>query len=145
MEGGEHGPRSLLFLLISMSCFFMPSVYLQELELLFMDKTVHYHAWRRFITVARQDWVDSATPVRSFPRRLWKSGTDVRSKALVLLAADVGLLIMQGIENQGVTRSVGQITGYTSAVLSLFVYVLCQVLTRRHRHGKTEVAERAVS
>lgn len=127
MEGGEHGPRSLPFLLVSMSCFFMPSVYLQELELLFMDKTVHYHAWRRFIMVARQDWVDSAVP------------------ALVLLAADVGLLIMQGIENQGVTRSVGQITGYTSAVLSLFVYVLCQILTRRHRHGKTEIAERALS
>lgn len=70
--------------------------------------------------------------------------TKIGLQALVLLIADVGLLIIQAIENQGSTGSVGQITGYASAVLSLFVYVSCQVLTRRHRHMKTDV-ETAVS
>lgn len=116
-----HKLRPFLFLLISLPCFCLPSVYLMELELLFKDKTVHYHAWGRFIGDATQDWADLTVP------------------ALVLLIADVGLLIIQAIENQGSTGSVGQITGYASAVLSLFVYVSCQVLTRRHRHMKTDV------
>lgn len=117
LEVGEyHKLRPFLFLLISLPCFCLPSVYLKELELLFKDKTVHYHAWGRFIGDATKDWADLTVP------------------ALVLLIADVGLLIIQAIENQGSTRSVGQITGYASAVLSLFVSVSCQVLTRRHRH-----------
>lgn len=43
----------------------MPLVYLKELDAAFVDQTVHYHAWRRFIAVLKRDWENAITPVSS--------------------------------------------------------------------------------
>lgn len=50
--------------------FFMPFFYLKELDATFVDKTVHYHAWIRFIDTLRRDWENTITPVGLIDLRL---------------------------------------------------------------------------
>ena len=42
----------------------MPLVYMNELDKLYVDQSVHYYFWRQFITGLRRDWDNSITPVR---------------------------------------------------------------------------------
>lgn len=63
----------------------------------------------------------------------------------MLLSANVGFLAIQSIDTGKPDRSVAQIISYISAVLSLFVYIVCQILTRHHRHHANEQATSAVS
>lgn len=59
-----HKPRSWMFMLISPFLFFMPLVYMNELDKLYVDDSVHYYFWRQFITGLKRDWDNSITPVR---------------------------------------------------------------------------------
>lgn len=65
-----HKSRSLVFFLVAPFLFFMPFVYLKELEVVFIDRTIHYHAWRRFIGAIRRDWENAITPVSHCPSLL---------------------------------------------------------------------------
>jgi hypothetical protein len=56
-------PRSLLLKLVSPFMFFMPLVYMNELDKLYVDDTVHYYFWRQFISALMRDWENSITPV----------------------------------------------------------------------------------
>lgn len=56
--------RSWLFTLISPFLFFMPIVYMNEIDKLYVDQTVHYSFWRQFIAGLKRDWENSITPVR---------------------------------------------------------------------------------
>lgn len=56
--------RSYLFQLITPFLFFMPSVYMKEIEALWIDSTVDWVSWRRFITILNNDWSQTMTPVR---------------------------------------------------------------------------------
>lgn len=57
-------PRSIAFNILSPFLFFMPYVYMKELDNLYVDHTVHYYFWRQFITGLKRDWENSITPVR---------------------------------------------------------------------------------
>ena len=58
-------PRSPLFRFCSVLLFGLPTLYLGELHKVYVDKTVHYHSWRKFISELKEDWQNSITPVRS--------------------------------------------------------------------------------
>lgn len=53
--------RSILFQIITPILFFMPSVYMHEIEGVWIDDSVD---WRKFITLLNGDWTQSMTPVR---------------------------------------------------------------------------------
>jgi hypothetical protein len=58
-----HSRRSLLFKAISVFLFFMPLVYMNEFDVLYVDQSVHYQFWRQFIGGLKKDWENSITPV----------------------------------------------------------------------------------
>lgn len=80
MKNTDRNPRSWFFFLLSPILFFMPFVYLNELDAVFVDKTVHYYAWRRFIGVLRRDWDNAITPVSYFRQvgALYLTATTIR-------------------------------------------------------------------
>ena len=57
-------PRTLIFTLLSPLLFFMPNIYLKELERLYVDQTIHYDFWAQFMTSLKSDWDGSIIPVR---------------------------------------------------------------------------------
>ncbi|CAL1699541.1 unnamed protein product [Somion occarium] len=114
-EATVHRERSLTFLLLSPCLFWMPDIYLAELEKIWVDNTVNYRPWNRFITELKRDWKASTTP------------------ATVLLSANVGFLAIQSLDISDPNKSVNQITSYVSTLLSLATYIICQILTRQHR------------
>ncbi|KAK7676790.1 hypothetical protein QCA50_020258 [Cerrena zonata] len=114
-EDTIHHPRSLTFLAISPLLFWMPDVYLVELEKIWVDETVNYRPWNKFIDELKRDWKASTTP------------------ATVLLSANVGFLAIQSIDIGDPDRSVSQIASYVSTLLSLTTYIVCQILARQHR------------
>ena len=59
-----RGRRSLLFRMITPFLFFMPSVYMKEIDSVWIDDTVDWISWRKFITLLVRDWNQSITPVR---------------------------------------------------------------------------------
>lgn len=62
--GNIYRDRSLTFLLCSPFLFWMPDIYLAELEKIWLDDTVNYIPWNRFMRGIIRDWNESATPVR---------------------------------------------------------------------------------
>lgn len=62
----------------------------------------------------------------------------------MLLSANVGFLAIQSIDTGKPNRSAAQIASYISAILSLFIYIICQILTRHHRHHTYGQADKAV-
>lgn len=115
-------PYSWLFHTFSLFLFFMPLVYLRELDQASVDKTVNPHRWRKFITGLRRDWDNSITP------------------ATVLLSANIGFLAINSIDVGSPNKSTAQIASYVSAILSLFIYIVCQILTKAHRFEGMEDA-----
>lgn len=131
MDGVEEQPdaehRSPFFNVASVLLFYLPSLYFKELEKVYVDRTVHYWGWRRFISELKSDWENSITP------------------ATVLLSANVGFLAIQSIDNtESYARSVAQIASYASALFSLIDYVVVQILMRRHRCHLYDTAERGM-
>ncbi|KAJ3556810.1 hypothetical protein NM688_g1813 [Phlebia brevispora] len=121
----EH--RSLFFRFCSLIFFNLPKLYYKELHKVYVDKTVHYYVWRRFIGGLKDDWQSSITPTT------------------MLLSADVGFLAIQSLDNlTSYARSLAQICCYVSALLSLFDYMSVEILTRRHRLHIFDTAEQGV-
>lgn len=56
-------PRSWVLTMISPFLFFMPLLYMKELERLYVDESIHYYFWRQFIAGLYRDWENSITPV----------------------------------------------------------------------------------
>lgn len=121
-----RGPRSIVFMLISPFLFFMPFVYLKELERTYVDNSVHYYFWRQFIEGLKRDWENSITP------------------ATVLLSANVGFLAINSIDTDSPNKSAAQIASYISSILSLFIYIVAQILSRHHRHHANGQADQAL-
>ncbi|GJE94787.1 hypothetical protein PsYK624_109600 [Phanerochaete sordida] len=119
-------PRSFAFLCISPLLFFMPFVYLKELEKTYVDNSVHYYFWRQFIEGLKRDWENSITP------------------ATVLLSANVGFLAINSIDTDSPNKSAAQIASYISSMLSLFIYIVAQILSRHHRHHSNGQADQAL-
>lgn len=42
----------------------MPNVYMEALEHVWIDRTVDWITWRKFISMLVRDWEQSITPVR---------------------------------------------------------------------------------
>ena len=57
-------PKSRFFKICTMLLFCLPSLYYEEFHNVYVDRTVHYSVWRRFITEMKEDWKNSVTPVR---------------------------------------------------------------------------------
>ena len=55
--------RPWIFYSISPFLFFMPLVYMNEFDKLYVDNSIHYVFWRQFIGELKQDWERSITPV----------------------------------------------------------------------------------
>ncbi|KAI0346505.1 hypothetical protein BDW22DRAFT_765350 [Trametopsis cervina] len=117
LEKSLHKPRSWFFCILTPFLFFMPSVYMEEIDNVWIDETVDSINWRRFITMLTRDWEHSITP------------------ATVILSANVGFLAIQSIDVNSPHRTAAQIASYISGVLALFNYIVCQVLARHHRHS----------
>ena len=56
-------PRPWWFRILSFFFFFMPLVYMNEFDSLYVDDSVHYHFWRQFMSALKRDWDNSITPV----------------------------------------------------------------------------------
>ncbi|EKM55078.1 uncharacterized protein PHACADRAFT_255433 [Phanerochaete carnosa HHB-10118-sp] len=109
--------HSWFLILVSPIFFFMPFLYMQEFEGLYVDKTVHYYPWRMFIDGLKKDWENSITP------------------ATVLIATNISFLSINSIDGKGGPRkSTAQIMSYISTILATFIYIVCQILQRHHRH-----------
>ncbi|EKM58104.1 uncharacterized protein PHACADRAFT_252136 [Phanerochaete carnosa HHB-10118-sp] len=121
-----RGPRSFIFICISPFLFFMPFVYLKELERTYVDNSVHYYFWRQFIEGLKRDWENSITP------------------ATVLLSANVGFLAINSIDTTSPNKSAAQISSYISSIFSLFIYIVAQILSRHHRHHNNGQAHDAL-
>lgn len=63
LEETIYKRRSWLFRLVTPFLFFMPSVYMKEIEHVWIDDTVDYISWRRFIQLLYKDWQQAITPV----------------------------------------------------------------------------------
>ena len=59
--------RTLFFRFMTHLLFYMPTVYMEELERVWIDKTIDYLAWRKFITGLQHDWESSIIPVSPIP------------------------------------------------------------------------------
>jgi hypothetical protein len=59
-------PRSWTLTLLSPFLFFMPLLYMKELERLYVDESIHYYFWRQFIAGLYRDWENSITPASSY-------------------------------------------------------------------------------
>ncbi|KAI0090331.1 hypothetical protein BDY19DRAFT_992535 [Irpex rosettiformis] len=117
--------RSLLFKLVTPFLFFMPSVYMKEIESVWIDETVDWISWRKFITLLLRDWNQSITP------------------ATVILSANVGFLAIQSIDTDSPNRSATQIVSYISSVLSFFNFITVQILSHQHRYSESFSATKA--
>ncbi|KAI0090330.1 hypothetical protein BDY19DRAFT_766867 [Irpex rosettiformis] len=122
-----RGPRSILFRIITPLLFFMPSVYMREIEGVWIDETVDWISWRKFADMLDKDWNQSMTP------------------AAVILSANLGLLSVNSIDTGHSNRNAVQIASYISSVLSIFFFITVQVLTHQHRSSRHFTAARAVS
>ena len=78
--------RSILFRLFSILLFRAPSVYLADLERIFVDELVTYRKWTEYIAYAVSEWADYS---------LW---------ATVVLTATVGLLTIQSSDRPAPDR-----------------------------------------
>ncbi|GJE96870.1 hypothetical protein PsYK624_130770 [Phanerochaete sordida] len=109
--------RSWVFKRVSPIFFFMPFVYMQEFDQLYVDRTIHYHPWRIFIEGLKKDWENSITP------------------ATVLIATNIGFLSIGSIDGDGMAKNgAAQIMSYISTILAASIYIVCQILQRHHRH-----------
>ncbi|KAI0093584.1 hypothetical protein BDY19DRAFT_989148 [Irpex rosettiformis] len=117
--------RSLLFKLVMPFLFFMPGVYMKEIESVWIDGTVDWISWRKFITLLLKDWNQSIIP------------------ATVILSANVGLLTIKSIDTGSPNRSATQILSYISSVLSIFNFITVQILSHQHRNSESSSAAKA--
>ncbi|KAI0806190.1 hypothetical protein BC629DRAFT_1590599 [Irpex lacteus] len=115
LRGKIRTKRSLGFLIITPFLFFVPSVYMKEIENVWIDNTADHISWRKFTTLLYRDWNQSMTP------------------ATVILSANIGFLAIQSIDTDHPDRSAAQISSYISAVLSFFFFITVQILTYQHR------------
>ena len=58
-----RGRRSLLFRMITPFLFFMPSVYMKEIDSVWIDDTVDWNAAKRLLRLFEESWQDSIVPV----------------------------------------------------------------------------------
>ena len=80
-EDPSHGPTAILRWIVSPVFFNLPLQYLEDLEKIWVDRTVNYRPWRIFISKLQRDWENSITPVSV-------------NRALSCLQGCVGVLIM---------------------------------------------------
>ncbi|KAK7676796.1 hypothetical protein QCA50_020264 [Cerrena zonata] len=114
-EENIHHPRSLIFLALSPLLFWMPDIYLAELERVWVDDTVNYTPWNKFMNKLIRDWKSSEMP------------------AIVLLVVNAGSLAVQNIYvTETTTDSVSTVAYYASTMFSLTSYVVGQILTRQY-------------
>ena len=59
--------QSWVLTMLSPFLFFMPLLYMKELERLYVDESIHYYFWRQFIAGLYRDWENSITPVSLTP------------------------------------------------------------------------------
>lgn len=124
---------SLLLQVISAFLFFLPYMYIKKLDLLFQDYQIKPSQIRTFFSRVKSDWDNSITPVRVAYSAFLANLPELTSEqATVLLSANVGFLAIQSIDTGTSHRSAAQIASYISAILSLFIYVVCQILSVRH-------------
>ncbi|KAI0703722.1 hypothetical protein BC835DRAFT_1410458 [Cytidiella melzeri] len=112
-----HHKRSWLFRIVTPLLFFMPSVYMDEIESVWIDGTVDWISWRRFIVLLSKDWQHSIIP------------------ATVILSANVGFLTINSIDTTSPDKSTAQIASYISSVLAFFNFIAIQILTHQHRYS----------
>ncbi|GJE96874.1 hypothetical protein PsYK624_130810 [Phanerochaete sordida] len=117
-DNDEKRLNLLVLKLLSPVLFFMPILYVQELQELYVDASVRYHPWQTFLTEnLKRDWENSITPTT------------------VLIATNIGFLSINSIDgNGGPNKSVAQILSYISTILAAFIYLVCQILQRHHRY-----------
>ncbi|EKM58098.1 uncharacterized protein PHACADRAFT_252123 [Phanerochaete carnosa HHB-10118-sp] len=113
---GIKGPRSHFFYLVTPFLFFIPPVYLKDLERICVDNSVHRLLLLQLINRLKRDWESSITP------------------ATVLLSANVGFLAINSIDTTSPNKSAAQISSYISSIFSLFIYVVVQILSRHRWH-----------
>ncbi|KAH8101138.1 hypothetical protein BXZ70DRAFT_934615 [Cristinia sonorae] len=113
----DHKSRSITFRLISPWLFGWPSVYLREVEDIWVNGHTRFTRGQQLITDLKGDWERSTTP------------------ATILLTTNVSLLAIQSLDTVAGTntRSFVQIASYASTLLSLANYMACQILLRQHR------------
>ena len=138
--------HSLLFRLLTPFLFWQPKLYFSELNKVYADQTVHYHSWRKFISVLKNDWEISLTPVCLVSRTSENKAHSI-IQATVLLSANVGFLAIQSIDNSpdSPQRSAAQIASYISSLFGLANMAVVQILLRRHRQHLYDTAARGVS
>ncbi|KAI0078369.1 hypothetical protein K474DRAFT_942416 [Panus rudis PR-1116 ss-1] len=131
-EPSIHRPRSIVFKLLLPFLFWMPNIYLIELDKIWIDQSVNYRPWNSFINELKKDWKYSTTP------------------ATVLLSTNVGFLAIQSLDPQSQNagtpyRNIAQIASYISTMLALCNLIICQVLTRQHRRSLRDDAGDAMN
>ncbi|KAI0703727.1 hypothetical protein BC835DRAFT_1410463 [Cytidiella melzeri] len=120
-----HNKRSWLFKIVTPLLFFMPSVYMDEIENVWIDETVDWISWRRFILLLSKDWQQSIIP------------------ATVILSANVGFLAINSIDTTSPHKSTAQIASYISSVLAFFNFIVIQILSHQHRYSDHFVTSKA--
>ena len=105
---------------------------MSRLEKVWIDDNLNSQLWNEFLCDKRKEWEKTITPV-GYPR-LSLAGTDAHVQATVLLAANVGLLAIQSVDNQqgAAYRSVAQIASYASVIMSLASYLIGHILSLQH-------------
>ena len=62
-DPSRNGPSQFLGWIVSPVFFNLPLQYLEDLENIWIDQTVNYSPWRKFIGKLQRDWENSITPV----------------------------------------------------------------------------------
>ncbi|EKM58097.1 uncharacterized protein PHACADRAFT_182485 [Phanerochaete carnosa HHB-10118-sp] len=109
-----RGPRSIIFNFILPLLFYMPSMYLEKLEGISVDSSFYNLYWSQFVEALKRDWEGSIIP------------------ATVLLSANVGFLAINSIDTTSPNKSAAQISSYISSIFSLGIFIVAQILSRRH-------------
>ena len=73
-EDPSHGPTAILRWIVSPVFFNLPLQYLEDLEKIWIDRTVNYRPWRIFISKLQRDWENSITPVSVYRALAWLQG-----------------------------------------------------------------------
>ncbi|KAI0356102.1 hypothetical protein OH77DRAFT_1453865 [Trametes cingulata] len=122
--------RSWWFTCASWLLFYTPSIYIKRLQEMWLDQKINHQPWRKFIAEIQEDWTASITP------------------STVILAANVGFLAIQSVDQGGQAapdRTTGQILSYVSTLLSIGNIIACHILARQHRASSHLYSEDALN
>ncbi|KAJ3516741.1 hypothetical protein NLJ89_g928 [Agrocybe chaxingu] len=121
--GDSTNQRTLLIKAVSLFLWSAPDVHLRTLQRMWVDEIMHKAVWEECVKKMNDEWQEFVL-----------FGT-------VMLNANMALLAIQSVDEEGPMKSGVQISGYLSVVASIGSIILGLLLIRQNRTKSRETAD----